>query len=292
MRGRRLTVVAAGVGVVVCAYRYRRAVGNAVGACAAITVPVAFLATDFWDDITSPFSGIANDVKDFVKGLIRTAVNALHVITDAIQSGLNDLTGAVVGLAFSVARMAQSAVSTVAGVANGLIHDVWNYATGLFHQARDFAAGIVDHAVRWAQGEIQGLIDQLGWLQRWVVDNILHPLNVAIDYVWHHVVDPAFHFLQGLVADAKQWAMDAWHQVTGLVGKLWDFCFSWARGLLVVVEKCTAWLVMLAEHGPAWVVHQVQDAFRQAPEFLLHGLHAVVEQHGDEVEHLVSELIG
>lgn len=265
---------------------------------AAVAVPVALVTVmaatpaHWWDDAWSGVTGIAGDIKDWVLGLIGDVADWLDSSLSWLGSRLTDALGwigaafdAVYGFARDlvdgVIGWVSDAIGTVARWVGDLVGGVWNWIQGTLAQLWDWLAGAFGQVWDW-----------LGGLAGWIWDNVVNPLWDMIQWVWHNIVEPAVDWLTGLIGDLYDTVKGIWDALTGWIGTLWDFCFHWAVTLLHVVEGAFDWLVKLAEHGPGWVIDQVEEAFKAAPAWLAQHLLGAVESQGDAIEQFFADWLG
>jgi hypothetical protein len=281
-----------GIGVAVGRRRFRRQLAAAVRLPGALAVVALAMPADWLDDLWGGITSVPGAIKDFVLGVVHDAVGWLNSMVDWLVRRVDDVVSWI-GQAFdAVYSFASGIARDLVGWVSGLVDGVVRWAEGAIGAAWDFVSGVA----RWAEDAvgqlwswITGALDQLGawitdalgalwdWVQslpQWVWDNVFAPLWDAVQWLWHEVVDRAI----------------AW--LLGLIGTLWDFAFGWARLLLEVVEKAFDWLVMLATHGPGWVVQQIDDTFHRAPELLARGFLGAVEAHGDSIERWFADWLG
>jgi phage-related protein len=286
-----LTVLGVAV-VILTRRRWRRQLNAAVRLPAAVAVALLSAPLDVFDDIGGFFGGLAGDVKNFVLEVVRAAFNVLKGITDWLGQQISDLANWVGGAFDAVYAWAASVIDNVAGWVSQVAADIYRWASDAIGAVANLAVGLVNDVIHWAEQAVGALWTGIQDALNWVYDNVLTPLWNLVQWLWHNVVEPAVDWLTNLIGWVWNWVTDAVSWITGIIGQLWDFAFHWALGLLQVVEKALSWLVKLAEHGPEWVVQQVEDAFQEAPEEMVAAFERAAESNGDELEQMFARWIG
>lgn len=264
--------------------RFRRHLAAAVRLPAAVLVALAALPLDILDDIWGGVTGIASDVKNWVLGLVHHLESLVEGWFGDVWNGLSTLGNWVSNLFDSAIEFAQSIVNNVVGFVRSLFDSIVRWVGEAVDAVYRFVRDLFDGIVHWAEQAVGDLWHWVTGLPKWIWDNLVSPVWDAIMWVWHNVVEPAVDWLTQQIGKLSDfvWGLVKW--VFDQVGRLWDWVWKYAARLLAVVEKCFDWLVMLALHGPGWVVQQFTDFLHKAPEWLAHELAGTIAKEGPTIE--------
>lgn len=245
--------------------------------------------SDLWDNTAGT---VASDIKSWVRhmldsltGWINDAFTWVHHALDDISSWAGDAFNAVY-------KWATDAWNGLYGWASSAIGNVVSWVQTLVGTVQRWAEAAFNDLSHWAADALGALGNAVDALGRWVVDNVFNPLETFVLWVWHEVVEPGLHWLEQAIGDVRQWALDAYHFIVGLLGQAWDFIEKVAKPLLAVVEKAFHWLVFFAEHPFTWWHDLFNDVLTRAPEAIAKGALRAVQTEGDEIERLVAGWFG
>jgi hypothetical protein len=220
---------------------------------------------NWWNNATNVTATLWNDVKNFIHGVVHTAVALLSGGLDLIDYAFTVATNAIsAGLSWWINNVLMPVwdwVQNAATTVDGWINNAWNWfwvtivapAIGLVHDALNFAIDALQFAINEAAAGVS-----------WLVDNIVTP-------VWDWIVGAA-ETVGGWINDAVQAfyhdvILPIWSDVVSAadtLASIFDWVWNHAVQAVELVYQAWDWLFWMAVHG--------FEDFYNLPEDILNGV--------------------
>lgn len=287
---RRLTFVTVATTIAAVAWRRRRVTSGRPPVLRVVAVLFSLSLGNWVSDLWDNTAGAALDeVKKWVRHLLDSLTQWLDDAFRWVRNTFDDISRWVSDIADAIYKWAGDAFNGLVGWVRSAFDAVYRWVGDVVGTIERWAAAAIDGVVHWVEKGLAALADAIDAIGRWVVDNVFNPLEHAIEYVWHEVLEPGVRWLLNIIGTIKDWAESAVKWLVGLIGGVWEWVERIAKPLLAIVEKAWGWLVFAAEHPFTWWHELIDDAFRRAPQWLLRHVAAAASQHGDELEQVLAD---
>lgn len=205
---------------------------------------------NWWNDAASGIAQSWNDVKNFVHGVVHTAVALLSGGLDLIDYAFTVTTNAISAAASwwwtNVVIPSWDWIQNASTIVGSWINNAWNWfyteiiapALGALHDAINYGIGVLQYAISEAAAGVS-----------WLVDNVITP---AWDWISHAAQTVAGWISDAITAFYHDVILPIWSDVQSViseVGGIFDWVWNHAVQAVELVYAAWDWLFWFAVHG-------------------------------------------